>query len=207
VGRLYAFRPYLFALGAWLALVWFLGEAASPVLISHLGFDGGYRAMTGLAVALLLLCIFVATWSSRKASPAKTSARTFVPQEGALHRELVLQAIQRQPTAQDQEEEARRREAEARERQRQWEAKERERQRHREAEEKERQRQREASSNAMTRSKALEILGLQSGATTEEIRAAYIKIIKRVHQDAGGSDYLAKQVNAARDILLGSAKR
>lgn len=174
--------------------------------------------MTGLAVALFLLCIFVATWSGRKASPAKTSARTFVPQEGALHRELVLQAIQRQPTAQDQEEEVRRREAEARERQRQWDAQERERRRQREAEEtqrrtqreadeKERQRQREASSNAMTPSKALEILGLKSGATTEEIRAAYKRIIKGVHQDVGGSDYLAKQVNAARDILLGSGKR
>jgi curved DNA-binding protein CbpA len=39
----------------------------------------------------------------------------------------------------------------------------------------------------------------------QEIRAAYKRIIRAVHPDAGGSNYLAMSVNAARDTLLDGA--
>lgn len=54
----------------------------------------------------------------------------------------------------------------------------------------------------MTADQALEVLGLKPGATEEEIRTAYNRLMQRVHPDKGGSDYFAKQVNAARDVLL-----
>jgi hypothetical protein len=54
----------------------------------------------------------------------------------------------------------------------------------------------------MTAAYALEILGIEAGATEQEIRAAYNRLIKRVHPDVGGTDFLAKQLNAARDMLL-----
>jgi type IV secretion system protein VirD4 len=55
----------------------------------------------------------------------------------------------------------------------------------------------------MTRADALDILGLKEGATREEVNAAWRRVIQQVHRDKGGSDYLTRQVNQARDILLG----
>ena len=57
--------------------------------------------------------------------------------------------------------------------------------------------------NKMSAAQALEILGLKAGASEEEIRAAYSRLMKRVHPDVGGSDFFAKQLNDARDVLLG----
>jgi curved DNA-binding protein CbpA len=57
----------------------------------------------------------------------------------------------------------------------------------------------------MSAAKALDILGLHAGASVQEIRAAYKRIIRAVHPDAGGSNYLAMSVNAARDTLLDGA--
>lgn len=51
---------------------------------------------------------------------------------------------------------------------------------------------------------AYEVLGLQRGATDEEIRAAHRELMKGVHPDHGGSSYLASKINAARDRLLKS---
>jgi nucleotide-binding universal stress UspA family protein len=51
---------------------------------------------------------------------------------------------------------------------------------------------------------ALEILGLKAGATDQEIHAAYIRLMQRVHPDQGGTNYFAKQLIDARDVLLGS---
>ena len=50
---------------------------------------------------------------------------------------------------------------------------------------------------------ALKILEVERGATEQEIRAAYSRLIKRLHPDGGGSEYFAKQLNDARDVLLG----
>jgi hypothetical protein len=55
----------------------------------------------------------------------------------------------------------------------------------------------------MTRQEALAILGLQEGATDEEIHAAHRRLIVRMHPDAGGSTELAARINRAKDVLLG----
>ena len=49
---------------------------------------------------------------------------------------------------------------------------------------------------------AYSILGLQADASTDEIRAAHKRLQRATHPDAGGSTYLAAQINAARDLLL-----
>ena len=62
----------------------------------------------------------------------------------------------------------------------------------------------DASETALTRAKALEILGLEEGADTDTIVAAHRRLIRAVHPDRGGSSYLAVQLNRARDFLLGA---
>jgi hypothetical protein len=54
---------------------------------------------------------------------------------------------------------------------------------------------------AMTREQALRILGLLEGATREAISSAHRQLIKKVHPDQGGSDFLAQQVNEAKRVL------
>jgi hypothetical protein len=51
---------------------------------------------------------------------------------------------------------------------------------------------------------AYAVLGLQPGASDDEIRAAHRELMKGVHPDHGGSSYLASKINAARDRLLKS---
>jgi hypothetical protein len=54
----------------------------------------------------------------------------------------------------------------------------------------------------MTRAQALKVLGLEEGASQDEVIAAYKHLIAKVHPDApGGSTYLAAQVNQAKDLL------
>ena len=50
----------------------------------------------------------------------------------------------------------------------------------------------------MTRSQALEILGLQSGATNEEIRTAHRSLLKANHPDRGGRHGLLLKSTALR---------
>ena len=54
----------------------------------------------------------------------------------------------------------------------------------------------------MTRKEAAEILGVDENASPEEVRLAHKKLMQKVHPDRGGTDALAKQINAAKDTLL-----
>lgn len=54
----------------------------------------------------------------------------------------------------------------------------------------------------MARDEALQILGLKEGASADDIKAAYRRLMGRLHPDAGGTDYLAAKVNTAKDLLL-----
>lgn len=55
----------------------------------------------------------------------------------------------------------------------------------------------------MDRDEAFEILGLDKKATKDEIIERYNKLIKKNHPDLGGSEWITKRINKARDILLG----
>ena len=61
---------------------------------------------------------------------------------------------------------------------------------------------REAKSEINTREDALDILGLKEGASDEEIKAAYQKLMKKVHPDHEGSEWMAAKLNQARGYLL-----
>jgi hypothetical protein len=60
-----------------------------------------------------------------------------------------------------------------------------------------------APGGSMTREEAFQVLGLKPGATEADIRAAYHRLMRAAHPDAGGSDWLAARINQARDVLLG----
>ena len=55
----------------------------------------------------------------------------------------------------------------------------------------------------MTADEAREILGVKAGATADEIRSAYLHLMSKVHPDHGGSNYFAKELNNAKEVLMG----
>ena len=55
----------------------------------------------------------------------------------------------------------------------------------------------------MSRQLALEFLGLTDTASEADILHAHREMMRRLHPDRGGSDYLAKKINAAKDYLIG----
>ena len=50
---------------------------------------------------------------------------------------------------------------------------------------------------------AREVLGLKPGHTKDDVIQAHRRMMQKVHPDRGGSDYLAAQINKAKDTLLG----
>lgn len=60
-----------------------------------------------------------------------------------------------------------------------------------------------ANPGKMTTAEAREILGVKPDASREEIIRAHKRMMQKVHPDRGGTDFLAAQLNQAKDTLLG----
>lgn len=54
----------------------------------------------------------------------------------------------------------------------------------------------------MSVEEAYQVLGLNAGASKQDIIEAHRKLIQKNHPDRGGSDYLAAKINLAKKTLL-----
>ncbi len=58
----------------------------------------------------------------------------------------------------------------------------------------------------LTPTQAYQILGLEQGISAKDVIGAHKRLMQKLHPDRGGSDFLASQVNRAKDILLDEIK-
>ncbi len=60
------------------------------------------------------------------------------------------------------------------------------------------------SNGPLTEQEAYKVLGLNPGASADDIREAHLNLMKKFHPDQAGSDWLAQKINAAKELLLKS---
>lgn len=61
--------------------------------------------------------------------------------------------------------------------------------------------ERATRSGGLSEAEALEILGLEPGASHEDVVQAHRQMMQKMHPDRGGSTYLAALINEAKDVL------
>ncbi len=59
----------------------------------------------------------------------------------------------------------------------------------------------------MTLDEAKEIFGIETIDSVEQITKRHRELMQKIHPDRGGSDYLAAQINHAKDLLVGHIKK